>query len=271
MPIYKQTTEITNIDDLLSSIERDIEEVYFGDKQVFTVWATYDGTLPAQYSANGSMLADYRIYGASGGVGDDSGTEPAGYKAPMSITENIYSQAATDPNNGYMSDHYMQETGEPAANNAWHITEYIPIDSTNKYVVYYAQQGYYTGVAFYDLQKNYLSGQNYMAQMPFTLTVPQNAAYARFSIINSTYYQTPSIKESEIISIYIGSDPLGEDEYVDYGEQKVYRMSGGILTPTDPPVPLPALPTVDGTTITDYAGQSAAPSRFYAKYRKGGY
>lgn len=70
MPIYKQTTEITNIDDLLSSVERDIEEVYFGDKNVFTVWAEYDGTLPAQYSANGSTLADYRIYGSAGGVGN---------------------------------------------------------------------------------------------------------------------------------------------------------------------------------------------------------
>ena len=49
-------------------------------------------------------------------------------------------------------------------------------------------------------------------------------------------------------------------------------MSEGVLTPTDPPVPLPALPTVDGVTITEYAEQSAAaPSRFYAKYRKEGF
>ena len=84
--------------------------------------------------------------------------------------------------------------------------------------------------------------------------------------------QTITVKDvSSITPIYIGSDPLNEDEYVDYSEQKIYRMVGGVLTPTDPPVPLPALPTVDGTTITDYAGQSAAPSRFYAKYRKEGY
>jgi hypothetical protein len=43
------------------------------------------------------------------------------------------------------------------------------------------------------------------------------------------------------------------------------------LQPTDPPVPLPALPTVDGTNIVDYAGQSAVPSRFVAKYRKEGF
>ena len=165
MPIYKQSTEITNIDDLLSSVERDIEEVYFGDKQVFTVWGEYDGTLPATYTANGNYLADYRIYGAAGGVGDDSGTAN-GYVVPMSVSD------------------------------------------------------------------------------------------------GTTSTTTP---------IYIGNDPLGEDEYVDYGSGKIYRMSGGVLTPTDPPVPLPELPTVDGVTITDYAGQSAAPSKFYAKYRKEGY
>ena len=37
-------------------------------------------------------------------------------------------------------------------------------------------------------------------------------------------------------------------------------MRGGVLTPTDPPVSLPALPTVDGTNIVHYAGQSATAS-----------
>lgn len=69
--------------------------------------------------------------------------------------------------------------------------------------------------------------------------------------------------------IYIGSDPLDKDEYVDYQSQKVYRMINGILTPTDPPVPLPALPTVDGTTIVDYAGSGAAPEKVYFEYKGG--
>lgn len=42
------------------------------------------------------------------------------------------------------------------------------------------------------------------------------------------------------------------------------------LTPTDPPVTLPALPTVDGTTIVDYAGQSVAPEKVVFEYKKGG-
>lgn len=38
----------------------------------------------------------------------------------------------------------------------------------------------------------------------------------------------------------------------------------------DPPVTLPALPTVDGTTIVDYAGQSVAPKKVLLEYAKGG-
>jgi hypothetical protein len=38
-------------------------------------------------------------------------------------------------------------------------------------------------------------------------------------------------------------------------------MIDGVLTPTDPPVALPALPTAEGTTIIDYVGQSVAPEK----------
>ena len=38
----------------------------------------------------------------------------------------------------------------------------------------------------------------------------------------------------------------------------------------DPPVSLPALPTVEGETIIDYAGESVAPEKVYFEYAKGG-
>lgn len=69
--------------------------------------------------------------------------------------------------------------------------------------------------------------------------------------------------------IYIGDEPLYEDEYVDYGEQKVYKYVDGVLTPTDPPVPLPALPTFDDAdTVFDY-DETPAPSSVEIKYKKG--
>lgn len=121
-------------------------------------WEVYEGTLPATLNANGDDMRQYRIYGNTGGVGDDSGTVSASYQPYSNIT-------------------------------------------------------------------------------------------------------TP---------IYIGSDPLGKDEYIDYQAQKVYRMINSALTPTDPPVPLPALPTCEGTTIVDYAGQSVAPEKVVFEYAKGG-
>lgn len=72
------------------------------------------------------------------------------------------------------------------------------------------------------------------------------------------------------VYIQIGDTALQKDEYVDYKEQKVYRMINGTLTPTDPPVPLPALPTCEGTTVIDYAGQSVAPEKVLLEYAKGG-
>jgi hypothetical protein len=71
--------------------------------------------------------------------------------------------------------------------------------------------------------------------------------------------------------IYIGDEPLGKDEYVDYQAGKVYRMINGTLTPTDPPVTLPALPTAEGETVVDYAGSGTSPEKVLLKYRKEGF
>lgn len=53
---------------------------------------------------------------------------------------------------------------------------------------------------------------------------------------------------------------------MDFGEQKIYRDVSGTLAPTAPPVPLPEIPTIDGTTIIDYDGDPK-PSQMYVKYK----
>lgn len=57
--------------------------------------------------------------------------------------------------------------------------------------------------------------------------------------------------EVAVSSFDDGDTPLAEDEYVDYGEQKIYKYIDNVLTPIDPPVALPALPTINGTTVYD--------------------
>lgn len=69
----------------------------------------------------------------------------------------------------------------------------------------------------------------------------------------------------QTVPIYIGENKLMESEYVSYIEQKIYRDVDSTLTPTDPPVPLPEIPTIDGTTIINYDG-TLKPSQMYVKY-----
>ena len=276
MGAYFGTTEITNFDCLVPVNGIDITQVFFAANEIFTVWATYDGAPPAQYSANGSMLADYRIYGSAGGVGD--------------VTANLFNPNAADVETGC----YYNEGGTKIPNNFHNESGFIPV-SPGEYTFSFRRNagGSTFYVNFYDASKNFVSNLASVSGNTLSATVIiQDNGYVRFNFANyfivnvmfkrggiSSYipygYAVPmSVSDgttSTTTPIYIGNDPLGEDEYVDYGSGKIYRMSGGVLTPTDPPVQLPALPTVDGVTITDYAGQSAAPSKFYAKYRKEGY
>lgn len=72
------------------------------------------------------------------------------------------------------------------------------------------------------------------------------------------------------IPLYIGSTPLDEGEYTSYADQKIYKYVSGVLTPTEPPVSIPALPTLNGVTVVDTELDSSAvqPEKAVIKYRK---
>lgn len=93
MGVYFGETEITNIDNLVPQTGQDITQVFFGSTEVFTVWGEYDGALPAQYSANGDYLADYRIYGSAGGVGDRTENLFNGYFEQGTTADGVPRQA----------------------------------------------------------------------------------------------------------------------------------------------------------------------------------
>lgn len=67
MPIINNLSgneiEILKLADFLTGVEHDITDVYFGELQVFTVWAETEGALPLTVNANGELLTDYKIYG----------------------------------------------------------------------------------------------------------------------------------------------------------------------------------------------------------------
>ena len=69
--------------------------------------------------------------------------------------------------------------------------------------------------------------------------------------------------------IHIGNTQLMQDEYVSYSEGKIYKKVNDTLTPQDPPVPLPELPTFsDADTVLDYE-ETPAPEEVWVKYRPG--
>lgn len=78
----------------------------------------------------------------------------------------------------------------------------------------------------------------------------ENGAGVETSGTEPAGYKLPltitSGEQSQDIPIYIGSTKLGEEEYVDFGEQKIYKMSEGTLVPTDPPISLSAISTYQG-------------------------
>lgn len=281
MPIYKQTTELTKCADWLTAAAgHDIQYVYFGDKEVFSVWATYDGTLPAQYSANGSILADYRIYGVSGGVGDR--------------TENLLDESTFVK--GFYQTYGNEIRIDPVSENSPIYRSFRQSFAPGTYTISFGNN-VYLARAIVDGVMSENVGANISSYTVTTQTGDIGFSMRRAASSSTPWNNNPTMLTegstapakyvpygyevdmgvsgggtSTTTQIYIGSDPLGEDEYVSFEEQKIYRMRDGTLTPTDPPVPLPELPTVDGTNIVDYVGQSAAvPNKFVAKYRKEGY
>lgn len=405
MSLYLGTTEITKLQDLAPQSGLDITGLWFGETNVYTVWATYEGTLPATINANGDDMRQYQVYGATGGVGDrtvnwfdgyfEQGTtaggvitesnnrvrsniiaavagvfsvdfknkenfdvafdfwnssvlveatswlnvknyitpnnatsvrikirksndgpvtpaevsdfgmysgstppasyEPNGYKLDMSVKSgNLFDYR------DYVAGYYISSSGvetqasqDPSAISVrLNHSGYIGILPDESYTMS-AHHRYMTGpqtvaIAWYDESKIFISRDSTLipkkeaGSYSFTATAPQNAKFAIFNFFTDDVQKvmfnpgTTPLDEYQPYSntttpIYIGDTPLEEDEYVDFGEQKIYRMINGTLQPTDPPVPLPALPTCEGETVVDYTGESVAPEKVLLKYRKEGF
>lgn len=81
-------------------------------------------------------------------------------------------------------------------------------------------------------------------------------------------YKLPLTSGSTSVDIYIGDDTLSTEEYVDSGTGKIYRMVSGVLTPVDPPVPFPQIPTSANSTTISWAGEGLAPSEVEFEYER---
>jgi hypothetical protein len=246
-------------------------------------WQTYEGTLPATIISTGDNLRQYQIHGNTGGVGDDSGTA-YGYVIPMNARSlNIYNSAETS----WSADGtILNDAGEPIYSEGSHYTtNFIPIEPGEAYYLAgsLANETRWR-VYFYDSNKNWIRRTGSKSPGGTRLIVmDENASYFQLQVgtdivstadWNFVHSRTAPEKyqpySNTTTPIYIGDEPLKKDEYIDYQAGKVYRMIDGVLTPTDPPVPLTALPTCEGETIVDYVGGSVAPEKVVLEYKKGG-
>lgn len=377
MSLFFGETEITNIDNLVPQAGLDITDLWFGSTNVYTVWQTYEGTLPATINANGDNMKQYQIWGNTGGVGEptenlcigelaranmnssgqivynsefsmhfaqvtqgktysykNSSTSVYGFFEAMPlvgstsydnqrIAATVTNVSFTAPITGYVAfrtslntQGMLTEGTTPPASfvpfgyevdmaigssilqsseiewGGWQAAEgTIPSKivnparcrSKNMYSIsgekiFYDFKALNINIAFINSAGISLGGSGFKSGVGF-VDVPENAVKCLFIIANTG--TSTNILPAQVIAagvwasvdatitpIYIGGDPLDKDEYVDFSKQKIYRVIDGTLTPTDPPVTLPALPTCEGTTIVDFSGSGAAPEKALLKYRK---
>lgn len=238
----------------------------------------YTGSLPITINANGDALIDYRICGADGGVG-----EP---------TENLFDTAKKT------KGAFIDVAGRIISNSTAAYSDLIAVEQMTYYVC--ASSKYY-GLGSWILRVHgYDENGNWVKQIAETTSFTQEGYHSLAITIDDTEikkirisyfyawvnwltfseqamssyipygYKLPMTvsdgNTEQIVPVYIGENQLEENEYVSFSEQKIYRDVSGTLTPTDPPVPLPEIPTIKGETVIDYDG-TPKPSQMYVKYK----
>lgn len=251
---------------------------------------TYTGTLPATLTGTkAGYLNQYKIYGNIEQTGTPTPENPIVPSECGERTGNLFDENATDTNNGYdNTGRYLTNMGTTGGNagGTWRISEYIAIEPNSEYSL----SGFTTGVnpsyCLYDVNKDFISGARYASESVLAITTPSNARYLRFSrnintddatmlntgstaLLYEPYgYKLPLTSAGQDVDIYLGDDTLSTDEYVDSGTGKVYRMVDGVLTPIDPPMPFPQIPTTANSTTISWAGSGLAPSEVEFEYER---
>ena len=206
-------------------------------------WRELESPLPITILAAGEDLIDYRIYG------NTENGESVGER-----TENLLDKNAPDYENGCFYD----QNNTKYINIAYAESGYIPVEAgTYSIVTTVSVTGRVLIANFFDTNKNFDSNLLNRINPPkvSTLTIPSDG-YVRFNIsLGGSYanafmfiegstaptsyipygYKLPMVVTNGTTTtttpIYIGSDPLAEDEYVDFGEQKVYRRTENLWNP----------------------------------------
>lgn len=217
---------------------------------------TLTGPLPLSFLSKGEALKNYLLHGSSEGAGVqtenlcDCTTFAAGH---LDGNGNVTAASSTTYVNG-LPDGSIEFT-----TSAWrgvHTEKFlIPAGATK--IRFYYQGSIHNNefrFTFYDSNRDFVSQSAQSGSGRFTATIPVSAVSVAISIQlsrSTTYkftklllytdldavtafvpygYQIPLTNtgensQSSTCPLYIGSTKLGEEEYVDFGEQKVYKYS----------------------------------------------
>lgn len=160
---------------------------------------------------------------------------PYGYKLPMvSRTENLLNPNEMD------SGYYISSGDSKLQNNNWNLY-YVSVTPSSVYAAINLSPNVssaYIGVC--DKNKNvinHISGAVSSAEK--IIEVPENCYYlavsVRINAVNPMVVEDSTAPTSYIpyhrteTPIYIGDEPLYEDEYISYSEQKVYRRTENLF------------------------------------------
>jgi hypothetical protein len=253
---------------------------------------TYTGTLPTVLTGTkAGYLHRYKIYGNTEQAGTPTPENPIVPQECGERTENLWDAPlvqgvwrAADGvwlagNSGYVSN-TLKVSVDAEITYSFNFTS-AAIASINRWYAY-----------FWDSDNTYLGYQDLLSS--HVINTPSNAAFLAVSIgttetpgvipsdilnimlnLGSTAlsyepygYKLPLTSAGQDVDIYLGDDTLSTEEYVDSDTGKIYRMVDGVLTPVDPPVLFPQIPTSAGSTSISWAGEGLAPSQVELEYEK---
>lgn len=195
--------------------------------------------------------------------------EPYGYKIPVVTTgKNLFDVANTQ----WTNNNYLSETGELVSNNAWNVTDYIPV--WGMVFTINNRIGVVPCICLYDANKNLIASQSYAGHKVTTVTANELAHYCRFSLyargdVSSDTVQLELGTESTdyepyhepiTTNIYL-DEPLKTGDILKYPENVLVHADGTAET-----LALPEIPTFDGTTVIS-ADTEIQPSNMEITYK----
>lgn len=231
---------------------------------------TLTGTLPLSFLSKGEALTNYLLHGSSEGAGVETENLYPLSKKSFTVTRNNKTITITCDGTGaiYFSGEVSEISSlsqEWASNFSFtlqagtYYTQNTPSQSAFNQLGRFIRKKSDSRVILQPGTNRFTLSETTEVYLAFYIyngsgDVTWQACLTEGSTAPASYipygYQIPltvtSGEQSTTTPLYIGSSKLGEEEYLDYEAGKIYKMVSGVLTPTDPPVSLPAILTYQG-------------------------